>query len=228
MTGLRVITVAATAMSAAMLVAGCDSADSNGSTTPSPQASPSPAPTALVKSSISVQLRPSSKPLSGTHKQVVTAFNSYITAWFRFYSHPWIIDPVLAKSVLPSAPGDPLDTDTIGEIGPVVVQILSVTTASSVKATVAYCVDDRSVRYMGRDGAVDVPGPAGDRLRGGVSLQTSDFAFTTEAAADGTTTASPRWLVASGGFSANDKACQAMIDSPPPPAPSPRGPTTTP
>ncbi|MDX2973970.1 hypothetical protein PWY87_24630 [Kribbella solani] len=175
-----------------------------------------------------MQIRPFEKPLSATQKQVLTAFDQYITARFRFFSHPWIIDPVFAKAVLPHAPEKPLDTDTIGQAGPAVIEVLSVTTTTSTKATVAYCVDDRSVRYMGRDGAVDIPGPAGDHMQGDVARETSTFLLTTDAAADGTTSTSPRWLVNDGTFAARVKECQRMIDSPPPPPPTPHGPTNTP
>ncbi|MBB5979985.1 hypothetical protein [Kribbella solani] len=175
-----------------------------------------------------MQIKPFTKPLSATQAQVRTSFSQYITARFRFQSHRWIIDPVYAKAVLPGAPENPMNTDTIGLAGPAVIEILSVTTTTSTKATVAYCVDDRSVRYMGRDGAVDITGPAGDHLVGDVALETSTFLLTTDAAVDGTTSTSPRWLLKDGTLFAGAKECQRMIDSPPPPPPTPRGPTNTP
>ncbi len=64
------------------------------------------------------------------------------------------------------------------------------------------CVDERALRYLGRDGAIDINGPAGDKLRGGVVWETIDFEHTKAAAADGSTSQTPRWIVSNGGSTA--------------------------
>jgi hypothetical protein len=157
----------------------------------------------------------------------MAVFTEFITARTRFSSHPWIIDTVYPRIVLPGPPYSPLATDTIGEIGPVIVQVLSVNAAAK-QAKVTYCVDDRAVRYLGRDGAVDIPGPAGDHRKGDVTLEGTEFTLTTAASADGSTSPTPRWLVSSGELAAGAKECQALTNSPPPPAPTQRLVTTTP
>jgi hypothetical protein len=158
----------------------------------------------------------------------MAAFTEFLNASTRFYSHPWIIDPIFARTVLPGAPDNPLATDTIGLIGPSIVQVLSVQASAAKQAKVKYCVDDRAVRYLGRDGTVDIPGPAGDHRRGDVALEGTDFTLTTDAAVDGTTSPTPRWLASSGVFTAGAKECQALTNSPPPAAPTQRRVATTP
>ncbi|MGW7680779.1 hypothetical protein ACWGID_08595 [Kribbella sp. NPDC054772] len=108
---------------------------------------------------MTVEIRPTGGTLATRQEQVLAAFSEFINAQFRHWSHPWVIDPVYARSVLPDSPYTPLATDNIGQTGPVVVQLLSVDADTAQDAKVTYCLDARSVRYLGRDGAVDVPGP---------------------------------------------------------------------
>jgi hypothetical protein len=222
------LVAAIAALATVLAAAGCDSPESQPSPSPTHGAAsrPSPVVTAVVPSNVDVRIRPAKGPLSERQQQVMTAFSEFVNARNRFYSHPWIIDPIYARIVLPRAPYDPLATDTVGLIGPVIVQILSVEATTATQAEVSYCVDDRAVRYLGQDGTVDIPGPAGDRRKGDVTLEDTKFTLTTDAAVDGATSATPRWLVSSSGLVAGAKECQGLINSPPPVAPT-QGPVTT-
>jgi hypothetical protein len=200
----------------ALAVSACDSNTGGPSPAPpTPVSTPSATPTAVVPSTVTVTIRPAKGPLSAREQQVMAAFTEFVTAQHRFYSHPWILDPIYLRSVLPKTPFAPVETDTIGLIGPVTIQVLTVDAPAASKAEVTYCTDDRSVRYLSRDGKADVPGPAGDHYRGTVAHENTEFEFTTTPAADGKIPTTPRWVAADGGLWAGAKECAVLASSPP-------------
>ncbi len=164
-------------------------------------------------------IRPSKQKLSVRQQQVTAVFTEFIEAQNRFDSHPWIMDPVYQSLVLAAGPYAPIETDVTGLIGPVTIHVLSVEDVPDQQVKVNYCVDDRGLRYLGRDGKVDIPGPAGDKLRSTVAFQATQFKFTADPAVDGKPAKSPRWLAATG-ESSDGERCKAISASPPPPAPT--------
>jgi hypothetical protein len=206
-----------------LAVAACDSTNSENPPSPSPM--PTAAPTITVASNSDVKIKPPRGSLSAQQRQVFDVFSEFISAHYRFYSHPWFIDPAYARLVLPTTPFAPLEPDTIGQIGPVPVQVLSIKLTSAQQAKVEACVDQRALRYLGRDGAIDINGLDGHKLHGGVTWETTDFEHTTAAAADGSTSQSPRWIVSNGGSTAGTAQCQGLAASPPA-TPTPRTPVT--
>lgn len=220
----RFAAAAAVTVLAALVATGCDSPEGRPPLTPSqpPTSTTSPVPTAIAASNIDVRIRPAAEQLSVRQSQVMKVFTDFTNSRNRFYSHPWIIDPVYARGMLANSTYAPLMPTTVGYIGPLIIQVLSVE-AMATTAKVTYCVDDRALRYLGRDGAVDIPDHNGDRAEGTVSLEDTQFEFTTAAAADGSTSTSPRWLASKGGLSAGAKECKALAASKPqdPPTGSP-------
>ncbi|MFI7068540.1 hypothetical protein ACIBL3_46660 [Kribbella sp. NPDC050124] len=167
-------------------------------------------------------IRPPKQPLTKDQQQVMAAFTTFITAQRRFYSHPWIIDPVYISLILPKSPYGIIETDDTGLIGPQVIHVLSVDAPTAHQATVAYCVDDRALRYLGQDGTIDIPGPSGDRRRSTtIGYEDTQFQLTTAAAIDGKPSPTPRWIASDGGSSDGAKECRGLAASPPPPAPTP-------
>ena len=212
-------------LAATVAVAGCDSTDGQKTPPPSTSSTPTGAPTVTLASNTDVTVKKPPGSLSAQQQQVLTTYSEFVSAHYRFYSHPWFIDPVYARIVLPKTPYAPLESDIIGQIGPVVVQVLAVNVAGAKQATVQTCVDERALRYLGRDGQVDITGPAGDRLRGGVAWETISLEYTTAAAEDGSRSDTARWLISNGGSTAGAKQCQALAALPPATA-TPRTPVT--
>lgn len=219
--GRRIANAVTGVLLVGLAVGGCDSAEPDppssdrGPTT----STPSPTPTAVVSSAVTVTIRQSKQQLSVRQQQAMAVFAEFIKAQNRFYSHPWIMDPVYQSLVLPDRPYAPIRTDVIGLIGPVTIHVLSVEDVPDQQVKVNYCVDDRGLRYLGMDGKVDIPGPAGDRLRSTVAFEATQFAFTTDVAVDGKPAKAPRWLAATGESSDGEK-CKAISTSPPPPPPT--------
>jgi hypothetical protein len=207
---------------AAVALSGCDG---NSMEPPPGPSSPTAAPTAVLASNIEVSITPPRGSLSPQQREVLAAYVKYINARNRFDSHPWIIDPELVSSVLPTSTDAPVLPDSIGLIGPVTIEILSVTVTAGKSAEVDTCADHRGLRYLGRDGAIDIIGPGGDRLRDGVSNDSSSFEKTTAAAVDGTKSTTPRWLVSNGGTTSGTPQCKALAASPEPSS-TPRSPIT--
>lgn len=221
MAGRRIAAAVTGLLIVGLAVSGCDSSEPDppssrpGSTT----STPSPTPTAVVSSAVTVTIRPGKQQLSARQQQVMATFAEFAEAQNRFESHPWIMDPVYQSLVLPDGPLAPIRTDVIGLIGPVVIQVLSVEDVPDQQVKVNYCVDDRGLRYLGRDGKVDIPGPAGDKLRSTVAFEATQFKFTADPAVDGKPAKSPRWLAATGESSDGEK-CKAISALPQPPAPT--------
>jgi hypothetical protein len=206
----------------AQALTGCGPAADQPSPGPtkSQLSSPSPAPTKNVASNIDVRIDPAPGPQSPSQRDTAARFAAVTNAEYRFFSHPWFIDPVYAATVLPGSGSAALDTDTIGLIGPVRIQVQSIDASKAKEATVSYCEDDRALRYLGQDGSVDIVGKAGDRYIGAVAHMTTRFVLTLEPAADGSTSATPRWLVAGGTYFANAKECRGLANLAPLPAPT--------
>lgn len=219
--GRRIATAVSGMLIVGLAVSGCDSTEPDPpSSGPEPTTTtPSPTPTAVVSSAVTVAIRPSKQQLSVRQQQVMSAFAEFTTARNRFFSHPWIVDPVYLSLVLPGSPYLPDKTDVVGLIGPVTIHVLSVEDVPDQQVKVNYCVDDRGLRYLGRDGKVDVPGPAGDKLRSTVAFQATQFKFTADAAVDGKPAKSPRWLAATG-ESSDGERCKAVSAMPQPPPPT--------
>ncbi|MFB6721207.1 hypothetical protein ACFCV3_13640 [Kribbella sp. NPDC056345] len=214
-------------MFALLLVAaaGCDSTAGRKQPSPSMSTKPTAAPTVLVPTNTDVTVKPPAGSLTAPQREVLAVYEEYIAAEYRFYSHPWFVDPVYARIVKPGSPFAPLATDTIGRIGSVLVEVRSVQLTGATKARVETCTDDRAVRYLGRNGEIDIKGPAGDKLRGGILEGNIRLEYTTEAAEDGSTSKTPRWLIAGGGALADDGTC-ASLAAKPPLTPTPRTPIT--
>jgi hypothetical protein len=222
----RLVAGASLGLAIAVTATACDSSNGRPDATPQPTtASPSAVPTAIVKSTVTVTIRPPKAKLSADQQQVVSVFTEFVTARYRFLSHPWIHDPVYLRTVLPGGPDRPTDTGTIGLVGPLTIQVLAIDLSNSSTAAVKYCTDDRSVRYLGRDGTVDIAGPAGDHRRGGVGLEDTGFQLTLAAAADGKTSETPRWLAFKNTYLANAPECRNLTSSPPASPPPPRSPS---
>jgi len=179
----------------------------------------------IVESAVTVTIRPPATTLIPEQQELLAAFSKYITARYRFQSHPWIVDPDYQRAVLPGGPDVPNDVGTTGLVGPLTIQILTVDVPKSSTGTVNYCIDHRSLRYLGRDGTVDIPGPAGDHRHGEVALENTAFQLTHAAAADGKTSETPRWLAFKGGYLPKAPQCQQLAASPPPKPPTPSTPT---
>jgi len=179
-----------------------------------------------VKSAVTVTIHPPNTKLSAEQQQLASAFTEFVNARYRFLSHPWIHDPIYLRTVLPGGPDRPTDTGTVGLVGPLTIQVLTIELSDSLTAAIKYCTDDRSVRYLGRDGTVDIAGPAGDHRRGDVGLQDTGFQLTRAAAADGKTSETPRWLADKNSYLANAPECQQLAASPPPKPPTPSTPTS--
>jgi hypothetical protein len=113
----------------------------------------------------------------------------------------------------------------MGLTGSTVVQVLTVSLPNASTATVSYCVDDRGLRYLGKDGAVDIPGPTGDHHRGDVVRESIEFQLTRDAAVDGKPSEKARWLVSKGDLQAGAPQCQGLASSPPPSPPPPSTPS---
>ncbi|MEU0089194.1 hypothetical protein [Kribbella sp. NPDC006257] len=229
MTKQRRLISACASLGIAVLVfaTGCDSDTVGSGHTPQPTASsPTAPPTALVKSAVTVTVRPPKTKLSIKQQQLASVFTEFINARYRFSSHPWIYDPVYLRTVLPGGPDNPTDTGSVGLVGPLTIQVLTIELSDPSTAVINFCADDRSVRYLGRDGSVDIAGPAGDHRRGDVSLQNSRFQLTRAAAADGKTSETPRWLAYRGGYFANAPECKELAASRPPKPPTPNTPTS--
>lgn len=224
----RVISVGASlGLAVAVFATGCDPGTAgSGHTTQPTTSSPSAPPTAIVKSAVTVTIRPPKTKLSTGQQELLAAFSEYIAARYRFQSHPWIVDPGYQRAVLPGGPDLPNDIGTTGLVGPLTIQILTVEVPKSSTGTVSYCIDHRSLRYLGRDGAVDVPGPAGDHRHGEVALENTAFQLTSAAAADGKKSETPRWLAFKGGYLPKAPQCQKLAASPPPKPPTPSTPTS--
>ncbi|MEV5967180.1 hypothetical protein AB0L70_35750 [Kribbella sp. NPDC051952] len=216
--------LAAGVLVTALAVVGCDPGSSTKKPTTTPP-SPTEAPTAMLASNVDVIIRPPRGQLSPQQQQILAVYSKLINARYRFYSHPLIIDPEFARGVLPTSPFAPTEPDTIGLIGPVPIDGLSITLTTTNQATVDTCEDRRALRYLGRDGAIDITGPAGDRLRGDVGRESVEFEKTTAPAADGAKATTPRWLASSGGSSAGTPECKALASTSPPSS-TPRAPIT--
>lgn len=218
---------ATVALTVVAVTTACDSDKAQPSPTAKPTiASPTTAPTAVVKSAVTVTIRPPRTAVTASQRQILSIFTDYLNARTRFESHPWIIDPDYVRILLPGAPGDPTETGTVGLTGPMAVQVLAVELPNPSTANVSYCVDDRGLRYLGRDGAVDVPGPAGDRHRGDVVLESTEFQLTLDAAVDGKPAKEPRWLVSKSAIRADPSQCQGLASTAPPSPPTPSTPTS--
>lgn len=222
---IRPIVVLGILLTAALAVSGCDSTGVKAGSSPTAPGTPTAAPTVMLASNSDVTITPPPGTLSTQQRQVFIAYSEFVTAHYRFYSHPWYIDPVYARSVLPRTPYAPLEPDNIGQIGPVHVNVFAVSLANAKEATVETCVDERALRYLGQDGRIDIIGPAGDRLRSGVAWETNKLEYTTAAAEDGSRSETPRWLISSGGSTAGADQCKRLAGEPPP-TPTPRAPIT--
>lgn len=210
-----------------IFVTGCDSDTAGSGHTPQPTtSSPAAPPTAVVKSAVTVTIRPPKTKLSTEQQQLASAFTEFVNARYRFLSHPWIYDPVYLRTVLPGGPDNPTDIGDVGMVGPLTIQVLTIELSSPSTAVINYCTDDRSVRYLGRDGAIDIAGPAGDHRRGDVGLEDTGLQLTRAAAADGKTSETPRWLAYRGGYFANAPECRELAASRPPKPPTPNAPTS--
>ena len=216
--------VLASLLATAVALAGCDAGDSTKDSTTSPP-TPTQAPTAMLASNIDVTIEPPHDNLSTEQRQLLAVYSKFIKAQYRFDSHPWIIDPEFASSVLPTSTYAPVLPDSIGLIGPVPIEVLAVTLTAANRGRVETCVDSRALRFLGRDGAIDITGPAGDRYRAGVSREAVEFDNTAAAAADGTRSATPRWLASNGESTADAPQCKGMAATPPPSS-TPRPPIT--